>query len=64
MREINKISEALFEKIRSRFDNVSLGDENAKSVQDPDTGEMGYTVTEFGMQYYEELYKEQIAKLN
>lgn len=36
MREIENIAQSLFEKIRSRFDNVSLGDENAKSVQDPD----------------------------
>ena len=36
MREINKISEALFEKIRDRFEDVSLGDENAKATQDPE----------------------------
>jgi hypothetical protein len=36
MREINKISEALFEKIRDRFEDVSLGDENAKAIQDPE----------------------------
>ena len=35
MREINKIAEALFEKIRDRFDDVTLGDENAKATQDP-----------------------------
>jgi len=35
MREINKISEALFEKIRDRFEDVSLGDENAQATQDP-----------------------------
>ena len=36
MREINKISEALFEKIRDRFDDVTLGDENAKATQSPE----------------------------
>lgn len=36
MREINKIAEALFEKIRDRFDDVSLGDENAKATQNPE----------------------------
>lgn len=36
MREINKISESLFEKIRDRFEDVSLGDENAKATQDPE----------------------------
>ena len=36
MRELNKIAETLFEKIRSRFENVSIGDENAKSTQDPE----------------------------
>ena len=36
MREIDKIADNLFEKIRSRFDSVNLGDENAKSTQDPE----------------------------
>jgi hypothetical protein len=36
MREINKISDALFEKIRDRFDDVSLGDENAKATSNPE----------------------------
>jgi hypothetical protein len=36
MREINKISEALFEKIRDRFEDVSLGDENAKATSNPE----------------------------
>jgi len=36
MREINKISESLFEKIRDRFEDVSLGDENAKATQNPE----------------------------
>lgn len=35
-REIEKIAEALFEKIRSRFENVSIGDEKAKSTTDPE----------------------------
>jgi hypothetical protein len=35
MREINKIAEGLFEKIRDRFEDVSLGDEKAKATQDP-----------------------------
>ncbi len=36
MREIDKIADNLFEKIRSRFESVNLGDENAKSTQDPE----------------------------
>lgn len=36
MREIAKISESLFEKIRDRFEDVSLGDENAKATQTPE----------------------------
>ena len=36
MREINKISEALFEKVRDRFEDVSLGDANAKATQNPE----------------------------
>ena len=37
MREVNKIAESLFEKIRDRFEDVSLGDENAKATQDPES---------------------------
>ena len=36
MRELDKIAEALFEKIRSRFEGVTIGDENAKTTQDPE----------------------------
>jgi len=36
MLEIEKIAENLFDKIRSRFDGVSIGDENAKSTLDPE----------------------------
>ena len=36
MREINKIAEGLFEKIRDRFEDVSLGDENAKATSKPE----------------------------
>lgn len=36
MREIDKIAENLFDKIRSRFSNVNLGDESAKRTQDPE----------------------------
>ena len=36
MREIDKIAEGLFEKIRDRFEDVSLGDEKAKATQDPE----------------------------
>ena len=36
MREINKIAEALFEKVRDRFEDVSLGDDNAKATQNPE----------------------------
>jgi hypothetical protein len=34
-KEIESISTALFDKIRSRFGNITLGDENAKAVSDP-----------------------------
>ena len=36
-REIEKIAEDLFEKIRSRFENVSLGDEKAKATPNPES---------------------------
>ena len=36
MREIESIASALFDKIRSRFDNVTLGDEKAKAATDPE----------------------------
>jgi hypothetical protein len=36
MREINKIAEGLFEKIRDRFEDVSLGNENADATQNPE----------------------------
>ena len=36
MREVNKIAESLFEKIRDRYEDVSLGDENAKATNDPE----------------------------
>ena len=35
MLEIEKIAENLFDKIRSRFDGVNIGDENAKATLDP-----------------------------
>ena len=35
MIEIDKIAENLFDKIRSRFDNINIGDENAKATLDP-----------------------------
>lgn len=35
MRELDKISEDLFDKIRSRFENVSVGDDKAKATNDP-----------------------------
>ena len=35
MRELDKIAEDLFDKIRSRFENVSIGDDKAKSTVDP-----------------------------
>ena len=37
MREINTIANALFGKIRSRFENVNIGDENAKASSDPES---------------------------
>ena len=36
MRELDKISAALFDKIRSRFDTVSIGDDKAKRINDPE----------------------------
>ena len=36
MRELDKIAENLFEKVRDRFEDVSLGDENAKATNDPE----------------------------
>lgn len=36
MRELDKISSELFEKVRARFDNISIGDEKAQRVQDPE----------------------------
>ena len=36
MRELDKISAALFDKIRSRFDTVSIGDQKAQRVNDPE----------------------------
>jgi hypothetical protein len=37
MRELDKISSELFEKVRARFDNVSIGDEKAERVTDPES---------------------------
>ncbi len=36
MRELDKIAENLFDKIRTRFENLSLGDENAKRTDNPE----------------------------
>lgn len=36
MKEIDKIALDLFEKIRTRFESVNLGDENAKATRDPE----------------------------
>ena len=36
MRELDKISDSLFNKIRARFDNVSIGDEKAQRITDPE----------------------------
>ena len=36
MAQLDKVSSALFDKIRSRFDVVTLGDENAKATNDPE----------------------------
>jgi hypothetical protein len=36
MRELEKISQELFDKLRSRFDTINLGDENAKHTSDPE----------------------------
>ena len=35
MRELDKIADNLFNKIRSKFENINLGDENAKATNDP-----------------------------
>ena len=35
-REIEKILQDLFEKVRSRFENINLGDEKAKATNDPE----------------------------
>lgn len=35
MIEIDKIAENLFDKVRSRFESVNIGDENAKATLDP-----------------------------
>lgn len=36
MIQIDKVAEDLFDKIRSRFDKIRIGDENAKSTLDPE----------------------------
>lgn len=36
MRELDKISSALFNKIRSRFDSVNIGDDKAQQITDPE----------------------------
>ena len=36
MRELDKISDSLFNKIRARFDNVSIGDDKAQRLTDPE----------------------------
>jgi hypothetical protein len=37
MRELEKIAQELFDKLRSRFENISLGDEHAKHTTDPES---------------------------
>src|SRR6056300_468629 len=37
MKNLNKIAEELFNQIRSRFSNVTIGDENAEVVNEPTT---------------------------
>jgi len=36
MRELDKIASALFDKIRSRFDSVNIGDDKAQRITDPE----------------------------
>jgi hypothetical protein len=36
MRELDKVAENLFDKIRTRFENVNLGDEKSKRTSDPE----------------------------
>ena len=48
-REVEAIASALFDKIRTRFDNVSLGDERSKSTTDPEQAKFinfDYTVND------------------
>ena len=35
-KEIESVATALFDKVRSRFENVTLGDEKAKATTDPE----------------------------
>ena len=35
MKELDSIAEALFDKLRSRFERISLGDENARATDNP-----------------------------
>ena len=37
MRELDKISNELFEKVRARFDHISIGDEKAQQITDPES---------------------------
>ena len=37
MRELQNISVSLFEKIRARFDNISIGDEKANRTSNPES---------------------------
>lgn len=48
-KEIESISSALFDKIRSRFPSVTLGNETAKAEQDPDKARFfNFTYTDIG----------------
>jgi hypothetical protein len=38
MRDLNKIASGLFDKIRTRFPSVSMGDEDANNTVDPQAG--------------------------
>jgi hypothetical protein len=52
MIEIDKIAENLFDKIRSRFDNINIGDENAKATIEPEKARFfNFEFSEDGEEY-------------
>lgn len=52
MIEIDKIAENLFDKIRSRFDSINIGDENAKATIEPEKARFfNFEFSEGGEEY-------------